>query len=73
MKIKFCVSSRGVPHTVIEGDDGEAVSVQYFSKKQGPMYRIFNWYNQDVIGDVHLGKGEGFELLSYLKGIKDNE
>ena len=71
----YRVSVRGVPHSVVIFENGQEFSIQYFSRKNGPMYRVFrstiytgprNSINEKLF-DAHMEPGANFNLESELR------
>ena len=72
-KIIVRVSHRGVPHTLVT-IDGVTYSIGYFSKRQGPMYRVWVWEpnrqpgeDQVKVCDIAMEHGQEVDIEAEIK------
>lgn len=69
--VQVRLSKHGVPHLIV-AVDGYEYSVCYFSKKQGPMYRVWLWEpgrdgEQTRLVDIPLTPGDEVDLIKTIR------
>jgi len=69
--VRVRLSPRGVPHIIVTVD-GYEYSVCYFSKRDGPMYRVWYWEpdrdgNQQHLVDIPLVPGQETDLAQAIR------
>lgn len=69
--VRVRLSQRGVPHIIV-AVDGYEYSVCYFSKREGPMYRVWYWEpdrdgEQTRLIDIPLVPGEQVDLVQAIR------
>ena len=65
------LSQHGVPHLIV-AVDGYEYSVCYFSKREGPMYRVWYWEperdgEQQRLLDIPLVPGQQVDLVQAIR------
>lgn len=65
------LSQHGVPHVIV-AVDGYEYSVCYFSKREGPMYRVWYWEpdrdgEQTRLVDIPLTPGDEVDLIKTIR------
>ncbi len=69
--VRVRLSQRGVPHLIVTVD-GYEYSVCYFSKREGPMYRVWYWEpnrdgEQERLVDIPLVPGQEVDLVKVIR------
>lgn len=69
--VRVRLSQRGVPHLIVVVD-GYEYSVCYFSKRDGPMYRVWFWEpdrdgEQQRLVDIPLVPGQEVDLVKVIR------